>query len=356
MDHQRTRARARAQRAGFLSIAGLAVCTALAAEVRAADGPNLVLDAERMANTIKFTNDVFHDPKPGPSLDATVPISGTCVLDKSENCVGGPGIRKLLRFDVLVHNRGTTDLVLGDPAKHPELFVYSPCHHHYHFRAAAIYELLDGSGTQVVAKGRKQGFCIEDTLPSDSVNHTPKKYDCKNQGVQVGWADWYPSILDCQWIDVTDLPAGAYRLHVLWNPKHLIPETTLDDNDAVVPVTIAPDNNPPPVVENLRVGTPGEPIVANRRVGLSWAAHDDGGIVTQEVWYSTDGGATYKRIIGDLPGNQTSLVWPIPRYAASEDARIKVVARDATAQGGVLVSQPFRISLPHLRVPLREHR
>jgi hypothetical protein len=33
-------------------------------------------------------------------------------------------------------------------------------------------------------------------------------FDCVHQGISEGWADQYHKNLDCQWIDVTDVPIG----------------------------------------------------------------------------------------------------------------------------------------------------
>ena len=41
---------------------------------------------------------------------------------------------------------------------------------------------------------------------------------CSDQGIQAGWADVYGAHLDCQWIDVTDVPAGIYTLEIEVNP------------------------------------------------------------------------------------------------------------------------------------------
>src|SRR5262249_39672063 len=178
---------------GALRGFALAACgLALAAATPSAAFIDLQLDADRLASTAAIDPGVFHPPHAGPALDAVAPISGSCVLDPDENCVGGPGIRKLLRFDVQVHNIGNEDLVIGNPADHLDLFTFSACHHHYHFKQAALYELLDKTGTQV-RRGRKQGFCMEDTGPSTRPAPSPKKYTCENQGIQVGWSDLYPA-------------------------------------------------------------------------------------------------------------------------------------------------------------------
>jgi hypothetical protein len=45
-----------------------------------------------------------------------------------------PGTHTVLRFDTTITNMGTKDLSVGDPASHPDLFVYSNSHGHYHFQ------------------------------------------------------------------------------------------------------------------------------------------------------------------------------------------------------------------------------
>ena len=55
-----------------------------------------------------------------------------------EQCVGGSGVRKLLRFRTTTANIGRVDLEMGDPTTNP-LFEFSPCHGHYHFHDYAEY-------------------------------------------------------------------------------------------------------------------------------------------------------------------------------------------------------------------------
>ena len=153
-----------------------------------------------------------------------------------EGCVGGTGKRLLLRFDVATPNIGTADLILGRPEDHPEYFEYSPCHGHYHFSGYARYELLTTVGANVVT-GRKQAFCLEDVAPY-LANAGPAKFTCSYQGISVGWQDIYGSYLDCQWLDVTGVPAGNYLLRVTINPDGILTESDYSNNAATVPVTI----------------------------------------------------------------------------------------------------------------------
>jgi hypothetical protein len=163
----------------------------------------------------------------------------TCEL--AEACVGGTGMRTLLRFSVAIANVGSRDLRLGVAANHPEVFHYSECHDHYHFDDFASYELLDAGG--IVATGRKQAFCLLDTY-SWAWRNEQGTYDCANQGIGRGFADIYEADLPCQWIDVTDVPPGDYTLRATLNrPQYdaalpLVIERDATNNTVEVPVTL----------------------------------------------------------------------------------------------------------------------
>ena len=157
-----------------------------------------------------------------------------------EGCVGGPGLRRLLRFGVSAANVGDADLVMGDPADTPELFEFSPCHGHFHFTDYASYSLLDAQGT-VVSPGHKQAFCLIDSgiyLDGDPTVRQMSRYECEFQGISRGWYDRYRSGLDCQWIDVTDVESGDYALRVRINPERVLSELDYDNNDLDVSVTV----------------------------------------------------------------------------------------------------------------------
>ncbi|MCA9704807.1 MAG: hypothetical protein KDK70_03020 [Myxococcales bacterium] len=165
---------------------------------------------------------------------------GSCEI--YEGCVPAPGFRRLLRFDTRTPNAGSADLVMGVASNHPDLFHYSECHQHYHFDGYAYYDLLDANGT-VVATGHKQAFCLLDWSPW-AWNDFGGGYTCSDQGISVGWEDVYGSYLDCQYVDITDVPPGDYVLRVAVNLP--LPDTAVaplvernyDNNVLEVPVTI----------------------------------------------------------------------------------------------------------------------
>jgi hypothetical protein len=180
--------------------------------------PDMRLMAERMTDTWYVEQMIF--------------APEDCAI--AEGCVDLPGTRTLLRFDTVTNNAGDADLHIGVPAADNPLFEYSSCHGHYHFLDYASYELLGPDG--LVATGRKQAFCLMDTDQID-VTKPGNGYDCLDQGISSGWADTYYSGLTCQWIDITDLPAGEYTLRVTVNETALIEESDYTNNVLEFPVS-----------------------------------------------------------------------------------------------------------------------
>jgi hypothetical protein len=170
-----------------------------------------------------------------------------------------------------------------------------------------------------------------------------RRYDCEFQGLQVGYADLYPAELDCQWIDVTDLPPGDYTLHVLFNPENLLADDDPTNNEAFVPVTLEAPTTAAPVVTRIRQPARDAAVSAGGPLTVRWSSSDDVAVVTQEVWFSAVDGETWEQLVGDLPGKQTSFTWSIPAGIVTGDARIRVVARDDEVQSGELVSERFHV-------------
>jgi hypothetical protein len=155
-----------------------------------------------------------------------------------EGCIDAPGDRTLLRFSLRTPNIGDGDLRLGDPFDNP-LFVFSPCHGHFHFESYARYRLLDTDMNEV-ASGHKQAFCLLDYEPWDNTAGDAT-YDCSFQGISRGWADTYEYYLDCQWVDITEVPPGDYLLEIVLNGDQILAETDYDNNTALIPVTLPLD-------------------------------------------------------------------------------------------------------------------
>ncbi|HSU53204.1 MAG TPA: lysyl oxidase family protein, partial [Candidatus Dormibacteraeota bacterium] len=153
------------------------------------------------------------------------------------------GTRRLIRFDTETENQGNADLFFGNPASNP-LFVWAPCHAHYHFQNYMSYRLRDAQG-RLAAVGLKVGFCILDVFRWNPNSSGAAKYTCSNQGIQTGWGDLYDSTLDGQWIDITGLPDGNYTMELEANPLGIIQESNYGNNVTTVPISIGNPTAPP---------------------------------------------------------------------------------------------------------------
>jgi hypothetical protein len=101
-------------------------------------------------------------------------------------------------------------------------------HNHWHIHDLEKYELVRLDNGVKVGTAMKSGFCFFDTTPfrlsipgaPSTQVYTPgtvcAQYDQPatdlTMGISVGWGDTYGSYLPDQYIDITDLTSGNYRL------------------------------------------------------------------------------------------------------------------------------------------------
>ena len=148
-----------------------------------------------------------------------------------------PGEHTLLRFTVSTPNIGDADLNLGDPNAHiaanDGLYELAACHHHFHFRHYALYQLIDPA-TGIVWRAAKRGFCmidVEKYQPYPGPSNNQRNFlSCGapgfpgNQGISKGWGDTYIWKLGGQYfvLDGADgqpaVPPGEYIIRVTVNP------------------------------------------------------------------------------------------------------------------------------------------
>ncbi len=139
----------------------------------------------------------------------TIDNPDACAVE--EGCIRGLGIRHILNFTTYIENIGEQDYHIGnapsDINEPSTQFVWDPCHNHWHYLGYADYILFDANGLRIPI-GSKTGFCVFDLVcpPGDA------KYNCVNMGISAGCADIYDAGLPCQWVDITDIPAGDYTL------------------------------------------------------------------------------------------------------------------------------------------------
>jgi hypothetical protein len=110
-------------------------------------------------------------------------------------------------------------------------FVFHPAHNHWHFEDFARYQLRsinpDGSTGPVIATTEKVSFCmidtttIDSTLPYFGMGLSHSCGQTARQGVKVGMGDTYSASLPDQYIDITSIPDGTYRLLTIADPNTL---------------------------------------------------------------------------------------------------------------------------------------
>jgi hypothetical protein len=204
---------------------------------------------------------------PAPDLTLSVPSfrpqivnrvfpADDCLLSK---CVGGRGARRLLSFPVDVANVGAGDVILTLPDAPGVRHV--SCDDSFFLDDFLRYELVDAddvqraSGTGDIASACFLQFEAQPTSP----------FDCESQGLE---ARSYRSLYqdnDCQWVDITTLPPGDYTLRISVNASRLLTETSFDNNQIELPVTVPPSNPLTPCEEGSA-----DPAFYNATIECGW--------------------------------------------------------------------------------------
>jgi hypothetical protein len=145
------------------------------------------------------------------SLSIQTVTAGSC--DVAEGCVTGYGTRYVMSFTSKIWNSGTADFYIGTNATQPGMFNTNNCHGHAHYEGYGDYRLYDSAGF-VVPAGHKNGYCVMDLCGTG-------QYTCGNMGISAGCFDAYGAGTQCQWVDITNVPDGDYRLAIIVNSQHL---------------------------------------------------------------------------------------------------------------------------------------
>jgi len=184
--------------------------------------PDLIVVESALRNSLK-TDSIFNNDN--------------CYIE--EGCLSGTGNRELIKFTTQISNVGDADFYVGQPpattSGSNDAWVWDACHQHWHYDGYAEYVLLDEQDN-VIPAGFKSGFCLADIFCDTGYE---RKYTCLNQGISAHCTDVYSSQLECQWIDVTDVPEGIYKLRVRANFQeepdfYGVYESTYQNNSAEV--------------------------------------------------------------------------------------------------------------------------
>jgi Lysyl oxidase len=150
-----------------------------------------------------------------------------------------------------VYGAGGSDLL---PTPGAELVWGGDGHSHWHVKGLETYELNRLDNGVKVGTSAKSGFCFFDTAsysptlpgaPSSAV-YRPATVCGANDvaaadvtmGLSVGWGDTYPWNLPDQYIDITALSSGKYRLVATADPNHWFTETRTSNNATWVDISL----------------------------------------------------------------------------------------------------------------------
>lgn len=127
-------------------------------------------------------------------------------------------------------------------------------HSHWHVQNLEAYELDRLDNGVKVGTGAKSGFCFFDTVayrtslpgaPSSAVYVLGSVCGPNNQsatdvtmGLSVGWGDKYPWNISGQYIDITNLSSGKYRLVATADPSNWFTETSESNNFTWVDIAL----------------------------------------------------------------------------------------------------------------------
>jgi hypothetical protein len=156
---------------------------------------------------------------------------------------------------------GFEDRPLGSGgAGQPNALRYSSAygHDHFHSQRIASYTLLTPAGAPVVEAAKNYaGFCLYDSWGPPS-SGAPARYPagtgtngaCASgqpgysgllrMGIQADWGDFYGSQLYDQWVDVTGVTPGTYRLRATVDPDGLYQESDEANNTAEAASVVIP--------------------------------------------------------------------------------------------------------------------
>jgi hypothetical protein len=133
-------------------------------------------------------------------------------------------------------------------------YTRSAGHQHWHLLGFDRYWIrpLSGSGTR---RDVKTGFCLGDRYdanPLEQISAEPGApvftRECgrngpgllrMREGISVGYGDDYDPILEGQYVDITDLPAGRYELVHEVNGKRVLRERSYGNNAASIVIALS---------------------------------------------------------------------------------------------------------------------
>jgi len=212
-------------------------------------------------------------PAAGAAADRLPDLGMARLRDLSIDTTTLPG-RRLLRFTTIIVNVGTGPFeTIGHrsdtstPLMTVQQRIYNTAgssrevntpavmfwagdgHDHWHIRDIEAYRLTRLDNGRRVGTGAKHGFCYFDNTPYRlSLPGAPsfsiyggcgtREALTVTTGLSVGWGDTYPAAIAFQWIDITGLNSGRYRLRATADPANWFAELNNTNNSTWVNIRL----------------------------------------------------------------------------------------------------------------------
>jgi len=149
-----------------------------------------------------------------------------------------------------------------DVATTAQMFFAGDGHTHWHLLDLESYELIRLDNGRKVGTGAKEGFCFFDNYRFGSTHDAFYKNCGRNpdalqvrMGLSRGWGDRYGAGTIGQYIDITNLTSGRYKLRATADADNWFSETNNSNNFTWVDIQISGNS-----VKVIRQGPAAQPI------------------------------------------------------------------------------------------------
>lgn len=248
-------------------------------------------------------------PAPAPALPGDQ-LPDLVILPQTDIRIENSGGRRLLRFTTVIANNGvgafevrgrrnstaepemtTSQRIFNgsggfrDVATTAKMFWAGDGHNHWHVRDLQTTVLLRISDGVQVGAIAKSGYCFYDnyryklTLPG--APQSPVYGSCGSQsalsvrmGLSIGWGDVYPWNIAYQWVDITGLADGRYRLITVADATNWFDETNNGNNSTSTDVQLG--SSSPSADLSLSMADSPDPVTVGSDLTYTLTARNSG--------------------------------------------------------------------------------
>jgi len=236
---------------------------------------------------------------------------------------------------------------IGDP---PVIYESADGHDHFHLKNATAYSLRNGSGG-FVAPAQKTGFCLYDSyeVADRGADEYYRDDDPDNRvidfcsqgkpnatwlrmGTSAGWRDDYNPTLAFQWVDISNVAPGEYRLQSQADPDDEITEA----NESNPPNGSTPATVPGYLAKDVSTSHRGAPAT----VTLQSTKFGSPGALRYKVVQAPSHG-TINRVVGQVFTDPNVVYTPNPGSLATDSFRYVALNGLSGGTGGAAGEFPL---------------